>query len=209
MSPRTLGLALAALALAPLPARAQSATAVAVGVTVTTYDPSGELSLGSASIGPVMRLRTGPGTGPAIGFDWYSIFVNMQLGDRAVPIGEMRVRPFMGGLAYTVLREPYAISLGIAGGAAVTGIHVDGRAREAYARSAGARAATITVSNSLVWRSQLSLWYDVTGRIGLNASVAYISAHPRLILATERGVERRPISASPVVVTFGVAYGVF
>ena len=64
------------------------------------------LSLGSGSFGPVLRLRTGPGFGPTIGFDWFSIFVDMQAGDRKVYVGEMRVRPVMGGIAYTVFREP-------------------------------------------------------------------------------------------------------
>jgi hypothetical protein len=209
MPSRTLALALAALALAPLPARAQSGTAVAVGVAVTTYDPSGRLSLGSASIGPILRLRTGPGLGGTIGFDWYSSAVSLQAGDRIVPVGEMRVRPLMGGVAYTVLREPYALSFSLTGGVAITSIHVDGRAREAYADGIGARSATIDVSNPFVWRSQVSVWYNVTGRIGINASLAYIGTHPTMILTSDRGVERRPISASPVVVTFGLAYGLF
>lgn len=209
MSLRTLAFALTALLIAALPLRAQSATAVAVGITATTYDPRGELSLGSGSFGPVLRLRTGPGFGPTIGFDWFSIFVDMQAGDRKVYVGEMRVRPVMGGIAYTVFREPYAIAFSLTGGYAFTGLHVDGRAREAYANSIGARGASINVSNTLVWRPQISLWYDVTGRIGLNASIARINVHPSLLLTSDRGVERRALTASPLVLTFGVSYGIF
>ena len=78
-----------------------------------------------------------------------------------------------------------------------------------HANSIGARDASINVSNTLVWRPQISLWYDVTGRIGLNASIARINVHPSLLLTSERGLERRAITASPLVLTFGVAYGIF
>lgn len=190
-------------------ARAQNAAAIGLGLAVTSNDPTGPLGQSATSIGPLIRIKTGPGFGPTIGFDWYSVGIETTGAGQRAYLGRLRVRPVMAGVAYNWNRGKYWLSTSLVGGYAFARLKVDDRALPALRSSLGVRSLSANASNGLVWRPQLALWYDAAPRVGLTASIAYIGVRPLLSIASDTGVRHTRPDASCTVVTFGLVYGVF
>ena len=193
----------------PTEARAQSQAAIGLGLAVSTYDPTGQFGLSSTDIGPLIRIKMGPGLGPTIGFDWYGVGVTAMAGHQRVFVGHLNVKPVMVGVAYNWNRGKYWLSGSIVGGYAFASLAVDDRARPPFRSSLGASSLSFDAVNSLVWRPQLGVWYDAAPRVGITASIAYIGVRPKLRIASDVGTLDIPLHASSTVLTFGLVYGVF
>jgi len=204
-------LALSALALTcfALDAGAQSAAAIGLGLALSSYDPTGPLGQSATSIGPLIRINTGSGFGPTIGFDWYSVGVETTAGGQRVYLGRVRVRPVMAGVAYKWNRGKYWLSASVVGGYAFARLAVNDRARPVLRSGLGASVLSFDAGNSFVWRPQLGLWYDADARVGITASIAYIGVRPMLRVAFDTGVRQTRLDAACTVLTFGLVYGVF
>jgi hypothetical protein len=194
---------------AATPVRAQSEAAVALGLSISSYDPPSSLGLSSTSMGPLIRINLGPGFGPIIGFDWHSTRMEAMAGNQRVYLGELRVRPVLVGAGYTVKRGRYWYGAGITAGYAFNRLTVNDRARPAFRSSLGSQFVSFDARNSFVWRSRFGVFYDASPSVGLTAAVAYMRVSPTLRMTTDTGVRQSKLDASCVIITFGLAYGVF
>lgn len=55
----------------------------------------------------------------------------------------------------------------------------------------------------------MSLWHDVSRKVGLNVTVGYMIARPTLTVSTSMGVERQRVRADMFTVKIGVVYSVY
>jgi len=207
---RALFLTVFVIAMAAPAARAQSEAVIGLGLAVTTYDPTSQMGLSSTSIGPLVRIKLGPGLGPSLGFDWYDAGVIVKAGNKPVYVGQLIVRPVMAGVAYNWNRGKYWLTASVVGGYAFAGFNsINNQARPVIRSGLGTSSLSFDVLNSLVWRPQLGIWYDAAPRIGITASIAYIGVRPKLRVGTDAGAVDMPLYASCAVLTFGLVYGVF
>ncbi len=206
---RILPLSVLFVACLAAPARGQSEAVLGVGACITSDDPTGRLGQSATSIGPLFRIKLGAGVGPTIGFDWYAVGVEAPVGDKTMYVGRVRVRPVMAGIAYNLNRGKYWLSASVVGGYAFNRLTAIDQARAAFQSNLGASSVALDATNSFVWRPQLGVWYDVAPRVGITASIARIGVHPTLRVRTNAGIERIPLDATSMVLTFGMVYGVF
>ncbi len=190
-------------------ARAQSEAAIGLGLAVTSYDPTGALGQSATSIGPLIRIKMGPGLGPSLGFDWYAVGVNAMVAGQPVYVGRVSVKPVMAGLAYNYNRRKWWLSASIVGGYAFTGLSLNEGALPAFRSALNSRSLDFDVGNSLVFRPQLGVWYDAGPRVGVTASIAYIGVRPQLRVTGNSGFSQSTLQTACTVLTFGIVYGVF
>ncbi len=191
------------------PARAQSEAAISLGAAISSYDPTGQLGQSATSIGPLIRIKTGPGIGPTIVFDWYWVGVETAAPGQNVYVGRIRVRPVMVGLAYNLNRGKYWLSASVVGGYAFVRLSPVDQGAAALRANLKAASVALDAGNSLVWRPQLGVWYDAAPRVGLTASIARIGLRPTLRIRTDSGLRTAPLDATCTVLTFGLVYGIF
>jgi hypothetical protein len=206
---RVLSLTVAAVFCLAVEARAQSEAVIGLGLAVSSVDPVGSLALGTGSIGPLLRLKLGPGLGPVIGMNWYTAGVQAIAEGQLVYLGRLRIRPVMVGVGYNWNRGRVWLVPSIVGGYSFNRLYPNSRARLPFRESLGSTDVSFDAGNALAWRSQVAFWYDVAPRVGLLASIAYIRARPTLTVSGDHGVYRASLDASATVVTFGLVYGVF
>jgi len=191
------------------PAGAQSHAAIGLGGSLSVRVPSDPMASHTAGLGPLIRLRTGSGLGPAIGFEWFRTGLDTTLtGDRR-RLGTLQVRPVMAGVGYGLLREPWEVSVSLIAGYAFASLRENDMTRAAYRDGVEGSFVTIDTKGSPAWRAKLALWHDLSPRVGLTVGVAYLNVHPTIDLVTDRGRDRVRVRASPVVLSAGVVYGVF
>ncbi len=188
---------------------AQSHAAIGLGGSVTVYRNDDPRASGHVKVGPLIRLRTGPGLGPAVGFEWLATDVSASFEGELLPLGRLSIRPFMGGIGYSVERGRWQVSVSLVGGYAFAGIKVNDRTRAAYRDSRGGTFASVLSNGSFAWRPKVALWYDAAERVGVTVGVGYLGVRPSIDLVTDLGQERMRVRASSVVLTAGVAYGIF
>lgn len=171
-----------------------------VGASFGSSHPTGD-GLGTAwSIGPLLRFGSGPGLGPAVGFDWYRMSV--ASGDPGAPSSRLRVRPLMVGLAYTVRSGPVSVSPSLVGGYSFNGVSVSG---------AGAPAGrlAVDVSNGLAWRPGVSVWIDTGRRTAANISLGQVRTRLKVTFIEDGRVDTRTLAGHATMVSIGFAYTVF
>ena len=165
------------------------------GVLVTPNDRVGT----EVGVGPVVRLRSRTGWGPSVGFGWTRTPLKEFGGQPG--LADLVVRPVMGGVEYGLSRGPAVAAFSLVGGYAFNSLAVDNR------RAGPGRA--ISVDNSLALRAGLSVWYDVTPRIGLNVFGGYRLARPEVTFASDTDLVTRRLNVDAAIVSVGIAYWVF
>jgi hypothetical protein len=58
-------------------------------------------------------------------------------------------------------------------------------------------------------RPQVSVWHDISRKIGLNVTAGYMIARPTLTVSTTMGVERQRVRADMFTVKMGLVYSVY
>ena len=184
---------LACLLALPLPAAAQKDSVVSLGVGFSLYRPSDPLVENTWGIGLVARLRRASGFGATMGLNWFRGDVNRDIGGVETRVARVLVRPVMFGVGYTRQYGDFAVGGSFVVGYAFNGLRNTGGASDAYA-AMGQPGATFEITNSLVYRPTLALWWELGNRFALVTSVSYISARPELITTTPSGVTRQVIN---------------
>jgi hypothetical protein len=174
---------------------------LAVGARVRFVRAGGSDVDDGVDIAPFIRLGSGDGLGPAVGFGWN----HRDL--RASPTGDaslasIRVRPVMGGIGYTrTLARRYQLSGSLVAGYAFTHLDVD--------RQAAGPWRAIDVENTFAWRPSATLWIDTGGRLSYHLSAGYLVARPRVTYASDTGVTAARVRGDALMVTVGAAWWVF
>jgi hypothetical protein len=181
-------------------AAAQTPYRAGAGVSVGLFQPAGRDLDRSVSIGVIGRLQARRGWGPTIGFSWMSL--DLRQGDLG-RLGRLRVRPLMAGASYTITGDRLSAGLSLVGGYAFNRLSIDDPVREQI----GSLAAQ--VRNSPALRPGLSIWYQLTPRLGLNLFGGYLIHRPEMGVAAPGFTETRRLNADTWLVSAGLAVWVF
>lgn len=172
---------------------------LAVGAALTTTQHA-EDTLGSAmTIGPLFRFGSKRGLGVALGFSWFDADLASSAADE---LGKITVRPVMAGANYTFTNHArWALTASMVAGMAFNSLEFkESRARDGLA---------LEIDNSFAMRPGLSLWYDVNGRVALNAFSGYVVTRPTVTYLDNDQFTRRPLRADAAVFSVGLAYKLF
>lgn len=186
-------------ALAPRP-REGPLRLIGAGASVRLNNPAGDALAQKLDIGPILRLRSGNGLAPTIAFNW----TNAEI--EASPIGlpalaSVRIRPVMAGVQYGFTRGRLGAGASIVAGYAFNNLDID--------KSVAGSGRAVDVDNSFVWRPGVTLWYDVTQRIGINVFGGYLFTRPEVTFVSDTEVVTHRLRANAVVVSVGMAYWIF
>ena len=176
---------------------------VAVGASVSPrYAPDATLDA-RLSIGPLLRLGSGSGLGPAIGFSWFSADLAAPGGpsDPEVRAGRLSVKPVMGGLSYRVRRGRWSADASVVAGVAFNSFDLKAAAAD--------RSIPVAVRDSFAWRPGTSVWHDTTARIAVNASFGYVVTRPRVTFLEGGELRARAVRADTAILSLGVVYKLF
>ena len=181
-------------------------------VLLTFYLQSIGVSLGFANtvnsdlnnallVGPLLRFRPKSGWGFEGAGEWFSTTI------RKSPVGEpwsdtrLQVRPIMGGVAYNVVRERLSMAFSVTGGLSFNGLNVD-------TECACENKAT-DVNKSLIGRTGVSIWYDITSRMSFNIVGGYIVNRPEVTFSSNGITKKAVINGDTAVVSAGIAFWIF
>ena len=154
------------------------------------------------NVAPFIRLGSGNGLGPAIGFGWsHRDLLASPTGD--APLASLRVRPVMGGIAYTrTLAGRFQVSGSLVAGYAFTHLGVDRQA------AGPGRAIDVARTRSRGGRRRPS-GFDTPGRLSYHVSAGYVVARPRVTYAADTHVTAARVRGDALMVTVGAAWWLF
>jgi len=147
------------------------------------------------------------GWGPSFGLNWFHGHITVPVNGQATKIGEVKVRPVMGGVGYSLGSGRLRTTFGLVGGYAFTD------AKVTAALPAGT-TASIDIGNAWVVRPNVGLTYALTRRLALIGSVGYVYTNPSITIdVAEENQAPRRISGSfrsdYVNVAVGTAISIF
>jgi len=200
------------LALAPASrAAAQSAGKFAIGGAMSVRTPDDRDALQSRK-GFSLLWRFGhghAGWGWHWGLNWYSAELDVPVGDQPTELGELHVRPVMAGYGYTHEVGKAKITATVMGGLALATLALSDEAENAYGTRLGARSLSTRATLTPTYRPEVSVWYDLTKKIGINVSTGYAIARPTMTIRSSLGSDQRRIRADMFTFKIGAVYSIF
>lgn len=195
----------------PLSAFAQTENRFAIGGDFTTRTPGDSSAAGgSKSVGITWRFgHSDEGWGWDYGMGWYSTDVDRPIGGQSTALGELKIRPFMGGYGYTHIIGRAAITASVLGGYAFASIEQSPGLSDAIRDRLGGRTVQAEAANTFVTRPQIGMWYDVSKKVGLHLTAAYTVARPQLTVNSSLGADERRLHADMFAVNIGLVYSIF
>jgi hypothetical protein len=173
---------------------------LAVGGSIGWSNPRAAALETRIAISPLIRLGSSRGFGWTIGLDWFQTNVG-SLAQRSEAQTRVYVKPVMLGAGYTIGSERASLAASLVGGYAWNSLTVTDTGLAA--------GLPVEVSNSLVWRPGVSLWYDVGRKTALNLSVGHIVTRLRLTVLNDGRLERQSTRGDTTIVHAGIAYKLF
>ena len=167
------------------------------------------VDLGSSwKISPFIRnTPRRAGWGPSFGLNWYTGDIRVDVDGTKVTLGEVKVRPVMGGVSYAIIKGRTITNLSLVGGYAFN------RARVTYALPEGT-TASMRIGNAWVARPNVGLTVALRPRLALIGSAGYVFSKPSLTIDIDRaGQPRQTVSgryhSDYFAATFGLAFSIF
>ena len=192
------------------PALAQTTGKFAIGAHVSKRASTGPEAHGNLGIGLLWRIgHSKTGFGWDWGLNWVSVDVDRSIGGTATDLGELKLRPIMVGYGYTHVFGRTSISAKTLTGYAFTSMNMSSLANDAYRDRLGARTITADASNTLVLKPEVSLWRDLSEKIGVRASVGYLIARPHIAVRSTLGEDKRRVNADMLMFKVGMVYSIF
>jgi hypothetical protein len=133
-------------------------------------------------VGPVFRI--GPdrgGWGPAFGFAWFEADLPASVGGVTGDFAQLKVRPVMGGVSYTIRRGPWSYDIGMTVGWTFNSAKLL-PAAERYFESVDAGPVDVEVTNSFAARPRLRVYYDTSTRVALMGAAGVLFVDPEVTL---------------------------
>jgi hypothetical protein len=191
------------------PARAQTDNRFALGGEAGVRVPGGPDAHGSETRGLLWRFGHGKeGFGFHWGLNWYATDIDRSVAGRNIELGELRLRPFMAGYGYTHHIGAFAITGALLGGFAFTSFALTPAAADVYRDELGARRISGDAGAALVALPEVSMWYDLSKKLGLHVSAGYMIARPTITVSSTLGDDKRRVSADMLQVKVGLAYAI-
>ena len=189
-------------------ALAQTSGRVAIGISTTRVVPSNADLKDTEGVGLVVRQVPRPGWGVAGALNWFAPDVDGSFAGVNGKIGTLRVRPLMGGASYTLIRGRLATSLSLVGGPAFNRLRLDDTVRDRV-QLLESDAENIDRRVTFAVRPGVNVAYALAPRFALTGFGGYLFNRPEFILRSAQGDTRHRLSADAVVLSIGVAVGVF
>ncbi len=178
------------------PTRGRVGIGVGLGYANSTDDDLGNTTL----VGPIFRLAPKAGWGPTLALGWFT--TDLKRGPGGEPgLARLSVKPILGGMAYTVLRGRLSTSFSLTGGYVFNGLDVDTDRVDVN--------RAIDVGNSLAGRAGVSVWYELTRRIGINVSGGYVATRPEVTFISGDVIRKATVRADATVVGAGLTFWIF
>jgi len=202
--------AAAIIFVSPRAARAQEDNHVALGVNFTTRASDSRATHTSGGVGISWRFgHSETGWGIATGLGWYAADIDLTVGGTTTEVGELHVRPFMAGYGYTYSFGRAAVSAELLGGFAIVSFRQAPSAADVYRDRLGARSLDLRASNTFMLRPQSNLWIDAGDKFGVNVTVAYAVARPKMVTSSSLGEASQRLRADVFSVSAGLVYKIF
>jgi hypothetical protein len=193
----------------PQPAAAQTGNGrVAIGASVR-HQITGDWR-GKTSVGLLWRIgRRDEGWGFRYGLNWYSAHLDTTIGERRLPFGDLRLKPFMGGYGYTRDFGRVSVSANLLAGFALSSFSLSPSADRAFRDAFSAASVRTEVTRPWVLRPEISAWIDTGRKVGVNLTVGYSIARPRVVVDTPGGRVEQRVRGDMFGVKIGAVYSVF
>jgi hypothetical protein len=179
-----------------------------VGVNLT-HGLTPDKDLGSRwSISPFFRnTPRRVGWGPSFGLNWFTGDLAVSIDGTRTTIGEVKVRPVMAGVGYTIGGGRTRTTVSLVGGYAFSDATVTA------ALPAGT-TASIAIDDSWVVRPNIGVTFALTRRLALVGSIGYIYTNPTVTVnVTQPGRAATNVSGTYrsdyVNITVGTAVSIF
>lgn len=179
------------------PPKKRVAVGVSLGIGKTVNSDLNNALL----VGPLFRFRPKSGWGFEGAGEWFSTTIHKS------PVGEswsdtrLQVRPIMGGVAYNVVRERLSMAFSVTGGLSFNGLNVD--------EECACENKATDVNKSLIGRTGVSIWYDITSRMSFNIVGGYIVNRPEVTFSSNGITQKAVINGDTAVVSVGIAFWIF
>jgi hypothetical protein len=194
-------------------AGAQSGGKYAVGASIgTRFAPSPTVTGDHFGVGLLWRIgHSKEGFGWDWGLNWFTSSIEKSFGDTSpFDLGDLHIRPIMVGYGYThLIGLVTSIKGGVQGGYSFNTFEEAPQAAEIYSSRLGAQSFSTEASNTFVVRPQVSVWRDVSRKVGVNVSAGYMIARPMFTVSTTLGEERQRIRADQFILKMGIVYSVY
>ena len=190
-----------------VPAAAQTKGRVSVGASVTYVHPTDSEVQPLVGWGPLVRLNPKKGWGIAGGLSWFLADVENPTGAGGDFV-TLRVRPLMGGVAYTVGEQPVLVSFSIVAGPSFNKLEFD----DSFLRSLppGSPQPELDASTSFAVRPGVGLTWTIAPRVAVIGFGGYIINRPDVFYRSTSGQEyRNRWKADAGLLSVGVVYSLF
>lgn len=193
------------------PSWAQSEGRLAIGLDVSAKMAADDGTIGHSAVGLLWRIGHGrDGWGWRYGLSWYATDLLQPIGDVApTAFGTLKVRPVLAGYGYERRFGRVDATARVLGGYAFNSFTLLPTFDDAYRRRLGATTVTTDVSNGFVVKPELSVWVDLSRKLGLQARAGYMVSRPGVTVSSSLGRDRRRINADVLMLRVGVVYSVF
>jgi hypothetical protein len=201
-----------ALLARPDSAAAQIDNRFAVGGSVTIRTASSSTTGGSADGSFEIRLgHERQGWVPQLSlFSWFDTDVRSG-STQSAEIGQLRVRPLLGGYGYTWSRDGgrTTITADVVGGFTINSFELDAAAEPDFRSRLGTGTLKTSASNTLAIKPEVQVWRDLNDRVGLKISGGYLIARPSVTVTGALGEDTRAVHADTFLITIGFVYSLF
>lgn len=200
-----------ALVLGAPAVHAQERNGFALGVNYTQRLANDDRAHGNGGVGITWRIgHSDQGWGWTYGLGWYATDIERTVGGRDIPLGELKVRPFVGGYGYThQISQRWFVTGDVVGGFALTSLNLTREAAAAYGLEAtGDEIDTGTRVIPLV-RPEVRTWYDLNRKWGVTLSGWYAIARPKITIITPGSRESLRLHADTFAISAGIVYRIF
>ena len=187
-------------------AAAQTKGRVSVGGSVTFVQPT-DSEVGSlVGIGPLVRLNPKKGWGPAGGLSWFRADIDNPSGAGG-DFARLRVRPLMGGIAYTIGEQPVLISFSFVVGPSFNDLDFEDAFLDSLPQ--GPRPE-LDAKNSFAMRPGVGLTWTVAERVAIIGFGGYMFNRPDVVYRDVTGQEfRNRWKADSILLSVGAVYSLF
>ena len=151
-----------------------------IGVNLThALTPDGDLG-SHWGVSPVIRNTPRRlGWGPSFGLSGYKGDIVAPVNGQKTTVGEIRIRPLMGGVSYSIGDGPLRTSFSLVGGYAFTSAKIT-------AALPSGTAASIDITDAWVVRPNVGLTYALTRRLAIIGSVGYVYTTPTITITVNQ-----------------------
>jgi len=188
-------------------ALAQTKGRVSVGGSVTWVKPTDSDVESLVGWGPLVRLNPKKGWGFAGGLSWFRADLDNPATGSG-PFARLRVRPVMGGVAYTVGEQPVLVSFSIVAGPSFNDLDFDDDFINRL--PPGPVRPELDAKNSFAVRPGVGITITVAPRVAIIGFGGYSINRPDVVYRDSNGQEfRNQWKADAILLSVGAVYSLF